>query len=103
MMSSVHAIAEGEDLDHAKAQAAALAKPLQGKEDAAGDVVWRFNDGDNCYIARANALENIVSLYHTTKGRRITIKYDESSIDCLHCRKSLVCAVPCGASGDCAA
>jgi len=32
-------------------------------------------DGDNYYIARANALENNVSLYHTTNGRRNTIKY----------------------------
>ncbi len=50
-------------------------KSLQGKEDEAGGVVWRFKDGDNYYVARANALEDNVSLYHTTKGRRVTIKY----------------------------
>ena len=50
-------------------------KPLSGKEDQAGGVVWRWKDGDNYYVARANALENNVSLYHTTGGKRITIKY----------------------------
>ena len=50
-------------------------KPVSGKEDEAGGVVWRWKDGDNYYVARANALENNVSLYYTQNGRRITIKY----------------------------
>jgi hypothetical protein len=50
-------------------------KPIAGNEDAAGGVVWRWKDGDNYYVARANALENNVSLYYTVGGRRITIKY----------------------------
>ena len=55
-------------------------KPISGNEDAAGGVVWRWKDGDNYYIARANALENNVSLYHTTNGRRITIKYADAPV-----------------------
>jgi hypothetical protein len=50
-------------------------KPISGREDQAGGVVWRWKDGDTYYIARANAAENNVSLYHTEKGRRMTIKY----------------------------
>jgi hypothetical protein len=50
-------------------------KALAGREDQAGGVIWRFKDGNNYYIARANALENNVSLYYVEKGRRITIKY----------------------------
>src|SRR5947208_8515207 len=50
-------------------------KPLSGRQDQAGGLVWRWKDGDNYYIARANALEGNVSLYHTEGGRRITIKY----------------------------
>jgi hypothetical protein len=50
-------------------------KPLAGREDQAGGLIWRFKDGDTYYLARANALENNVSLYHVEKGRRITIKY----------------------------
>jgi hypothetical protein len=50
-------------------------KPLSGKEDQAGGVVWRWKDSNNYYIARANALENNVSLYYTVDGSRKTIKY----------------------------
>ena len=50
-------------------------KSLAGKEDQAGGVLWRWKDGDNYYVARANALENNVSLYYTESGRRKTIKY----------------------------
>ena len=55
-------------------------KPLAGREDQAGGVLWRFKDGDNYYIARANALENNVSLYYVEKGRRITIKYVDAPV-----------------------
>jgi hypothetical protein len=41
-------------------------KALSGQHDQAGGIVWRWKDGDNYYVARANALENNVSLYHTT-------------------------------------
>jgi hypothetical protein len=50
-------------------------KPIAGKEDAAGGVVWRWKNGNNYYVARANALENNVSLYYTERGRRNTVKY----------------------------
>ena len=35
----------------------------------AGGIVWRWKNGNNYYVARANALENNVSLYYTEKGR----------------------------------
>jgi hypothetical protein len=55
-------------------------KSLSGRQDQAGGVVWRWKDRDNYYVARANALENNVSLYHTTKGRRNTIKYVDAPV-----------------------
>ena len=55
-------------------------KPISGGEDQAGGVMWRWKDGDNYYVARANALENNVSLYHTTNGRRNTIKYVDAPV-----------------------
>ena len=55
-------------------------KPIAGREDAAGGVVWRWKDRDNYYVARANALEDNVSLYHTTNGRRNTIKYVNAAV-----------------------
>jgi hypothetical protein len=50
-------------------------KSEKGREDQAGGVVWRWKSGDNYYVARANALENNVSLYYVAGGRRNTIKY----------------------------
>ena len=55
-------------------------KPLSGREDQAGGVVWRWKDGDNYYVARANALENNVSLYYTERGRRLTLKYVDAPV-----------------------
>jgi hypothetical protein len=55
-------------------------KPLSGREDQAGGVVWRWKDGDNYYVARANALENNVSLYYTLDGRRNTLKYVDAPV-----------------------
>jgi hypothetical protein len=55
-------------------------KSIAGKEDQAGGVVWRWKDKDNYYVARANALENNVSLYYTTDGRRNTIKYVDAPV-----------------------
>ena len=45
-------------------------KPLSGKIDQAGGVVWRAKDANNYYIARANALEDNVTIYDTVNGRR---------------------------------
>ena len=45
-------------------------KAISGKEDQAGGLVWRAKDADNYYVARANALEDNVTIYHTVNGRR---------------------------------
>ena len=55
-------------------------KPESGREDQAGGVLWRWKDGDNYYVARANALENNVSLYYTKAGRRVTLKYVDAPV-----------------------
>ena len=55
-------------------------KPEKGNEDQAGGVVWRWKDGDNYYVARANAMENNVSLYYTEAGRRKTLKYVDAPV-----------------------
>jgi 3-keto-disaccharide hydrolase len=55
-------------------------RPEAGKQDQAGGVVWRWKNGDNYYVARANALENNVSLYYTMGGRRITLKYVDAPV-----------------------
>src|ERR1039457_637244 len=49
-------------------------KPIAGKEDQAGGVIWRVQDSNNYYIARANALEDNVTIYHTINGKRVGFK-----------------------------
>jgi len=53
-------------------------KPISGETDQAGGVVFRAQDKDNFYVARANALEDNVSIYCTRNGKRRTIKYWEN-------------------------
>jgi hypothetical protein len=55
-------------------------KPISGKEDQAGGVVWRAKDSNNYYIARANALENNVTIYHTVNGRRTEKKRTNAKV-----------------------
>jgi hypothetical protein len=55
-------------------------KPISGREDQAGGLVWRFKDGNHYYVARANALENNVSLYYTERGSRKTLKYVDAPV-----------------------
>src|SRR5213080_364366 len=49
-------------------------KPVAGKEDQAGGVIWRVQDANNYYGARANALEDNVTIYHTISGKRVAFK-----------------------------
>lgn len=49
-------------------------KAISGREDQAGGVIWRAKDAENYYVARANALEDNVTIYHTIKGKRIAFK-----------------------------
>ena len=55
-------------------------KPVAGKEDQAGGVVWRAKDANNYYIARANALEDNVTIYHTIDGRRVSFKSVDAKV-----------------------
>jgi hypothetical protein len=55
-------------------------KPVAGKEDRAGGLIWRCQDADNYYIARANALEDNVTIYHTLKGKRVAFKNLETKV-----------------------
>ena len=44
-------------------------KPISGREDASGGIVFRFADGAY-YVVRANALEDNFRLYAYERGRR---------------------------------
>jgi hypothetical protein len=43
-------------------------KPMAGREDASGGIVFRFAEG-HYYVVRANALENNFRLYSYDRGR----------------------------------
>jgi hypothetical protein len=45
-------------------------KPISGKVDQACGLVWRYQDENNYYLTRANALEDNVRLYFVKDGRR---------------------------------
>jgi hypothetical protein len=55
-------------------------KPSSGKDDQAGGVVWRWKDGKNYYVARADALERKISLSYTVNGLRKTIRYVDAPV-----------------------
>jgi hypothetical protein len=44
-------------------------KPISGREDASGGIVFRFSEG-RYYLVRANALEDNFRLYYYDRGRR---------------------------------
>ena len=48
-------------------------KPISGREDQAGGLVFRAQDGANYLITRANALENNVRLYTMRNDNRTEI------------------------------
>lgn len=45
-------------------------KPLSGKEDASGGILFRAKDAKNSYLVRANALEGNFRLYTLKEGGR---------------------------------
>ena len=48
-------------------------RPISGKEDASGGIIFRARDGRNYLLIRANALENNFRLYTIVNGKRSTI------------------------------
>jgi hypothetical protein len=59
-----------EQLTAADVEVAVQFKAVAGKVDQAAGLVVRFQDKDNYYITRANALENNVRLYKVVQGER---------------------------------
>ena len=58
------------DVTAADVDLSARFRPVSGRVDQAAGLVWRFQNEDNYYIVRANALENNVVLYKVEKGKR---------------------------------
>lgn len=45
-------------------------RPISGRVDQAAGLMWRYQDANNYYIVRANALEGNVVLYKVENGKR---------------------------------
>jgi hypothetical protein len=48
-------------------------KPVAGREDQGGGLVWRYRDANNYYLATANALDKNVALYKVENGRQLPL------------------------------
>jgi hypothetical protein len=49
-------------------------KAISGSVDQAAGIVWRYQNRDNYYVVRANALEDNVVLYKVENGKRSDLK-----------------------------
>jgi len=49
-------------------------KGVEGNEDQGGGPVWRYQDANNYYVARANPLENNYRVYKVLDGKRKMLK-----------------------------
>jgi Concanavalin A-like lectin/glucanases superfamily len=55
-------------------------KPISGKQDQAGGLVFRVQDKDNYYILRANALEDNVILFTYVGAQRSQLKAGDAKV-----------------------
>src|SRR2546425_8328486 len=67
------AVAVLEDQKFADVDVSVSFRPVSGKEDASGGIIFRARDGRNYFLVRANALENNFRLYTIVNGKRSTI------------------------------
>ena len=67
------AVAMLEDQKFSDVDVSVRFRPISGKEDASGGIIFRAKDGRNYILVRANALENNVRLYTLVNGKRSTI------------------------------
>ena len=55
-------------------------KPISGRQDQAGGLIFRAQDKDNYYILRANALENNVIFFIYQRGTRSQLKAGDAKV-----------------------
>lgn len=77
------AVAILEDKKFTDVDVAVRVKPVSGKEDQTGGLIFRAKDAKNYYLVRSNGLEDNYRLYTMTDGKRRQIastKVDPSKI-----------------------
>src|SRR5215467_1232530 len=81
------AVAVLEDKRFSDADISVRFRPVSGREDASGGIIFRAKDGQNYLLVRANALENNFRLYTIVNGKRSTIasaRVDEPKLGAWH-------------------
>jgi hypothetical protein len=81
------AVAVLEDKKFADVDVSVRFRPVSGREDASGGIIFRAKDGRNYLLVRANALENNFRLYTIVNGKRSTIasaKVNEPKLGAWH-------------------
>lgn len=68
-------------------------RPIGGREDCAGGVVWRWRDANNYYVARAHALAGNVGAFKVVDGRRVDLTPVDGPIGSGGARARVVSAV----------
>lgn len=63
-----------EDSDYQDLELEVKFKAVEGAEDQGGGLIWRYQDPDNYYIARANPLEDNFRIYRVVQGVRRQLK-----------------------------
>lgn len=63
-----------EDSDYQDLELEVKFKAGEGTEDQGGGLIWRYQDPDNYYIARANPLEDNFRMYRVVQGSRRQLK-----------------------------
>ena len=58
------------DVNAADVELSVRIRPVSGRVDQGAGLIWRYQNDNNYYIVRANALENNVVLYKVQNGRR---------------------------------
>jgi hypothetical protein len=48
-------------------------RPIGGRQDRAGGVIWRWRDANNYYVARTHALAGNVVAFKVVDGRRVDL------------------------------
>jgi hypothetical protein len=59
-----------EDTSYKDLEVTIAFKPIKGEVDRGGGIVWRYQDADNYYVARANPLERNFRVYKVVAGKR---------------------------------
>jgi hypothetical protein len=76
------AVAILEDRKFADVDVSVKFRPISGKEDASGGILFRAKDGGNYYVVRANSLEDNFRLYTMADGKRKQLASAKDSSTC---------------------